>query len=241
MLYSSIDNNKIKDINKLKTKKYRDKKGLFLVEGRHLVLEAYKTGLLKELFLEENELLPLDVMTSYMTNNVKNYLSDLDNPSSIIGVCQKKEGTIKGNRIVYLDCIQDPGNLGTIIRSCVAFNVDTLILSKDCVDLYNPKVIRATQGLLFHLNIVVADIEKVIPQLKDDNYVIYGTRVTHGIDLKTIEKSEKFVIIMGNEGNGISELASELCDQFIWININAQCESLNVGVATSIILYELDK
>ena len=86
MLYSSIDNNKIKDINKLKTKKYRDKKGLFLVEGRHLVLEAYKTSLLKELFLEENELLPLDVMTSYMTNNVKNYLSDLDNPSSIIGV-----------------------------------------------------------------------------------------------------------------------------------------------------------
>ena len=114
-------------------------------------------------------------------------------------------------------------------------------MSTDCVDLYNPKVIRATQGLLFHLNIVVADIEKVIPQLKDDNYVIYGTKVTHGLDLKTLEISEKFVIIMGNEGNGISELASELCDQFIWININAQCESLNVGVATSIILYELDK
>ena len=95
MLYSSIDNNKIKDISKLKMKKYRDKKGLFLVEGRHLVLEAYKKGLLKELFLEENELLPLDVMTSYMTNNVKNYLSDLDNPSNIIGVCEKKEGTVR--------------------------------------------------------------------------------------------------------------------------------------------------
>lgn len=241
MLYSSIDNNKIKDIKKLHIKKYRDKKNLFLVEGSHLVLEAYKTGLLKELFLEENELLPLDVMTSYMTNNVKNYLSELDNPTNIIGVCEKKEGIIEGKRIVYLDCIQDPGNLGTIIRSCVAFNIDTLVLSKDCVDLYNSKVIRATQGLLFHLNIVIENIENFVPNLKQNGYKIYGTKVTHGKNLKDIEKNEKFVIIMGNEGNGIGEVASELCDEFIYIKMNEKCESLNVGVATSIILYELDK
>ena len=241
MLYSSIDNSKIKDLKKLHNKKYRDKKGLFLVEGRHLVLEAYKTGNLKELLLEENEILPLDVMTYYMTNNVKNYLSELETPTNIIGVCEKKEGIIKGNRIVYLDCIQDPGNLGTIIRSCVAFNVDTLILSRDCVDLYNSKVIRASQGLVFHLNIVIADINEFGPKLKDENYKIYGTKVTHGKSLKTIEKVSKFVIIMGNEGNGISELSSELCDEFIYIDMNDKCESLNVGVATSIILYELDK
>ena len=241
MLYSSIDNNKIKDLKKLHNKKYRDKKGLFLVEGRHLVLEAYKSGYLKELLLEENEILPLDVMTYYMTNNVKNYLSELETPTNIIGVCEKKEGIIKGNRIVYLDCIQDPGNLGTIIRSCVAFNIDTLVLSRDCVDLYNSKVIRASQGLIFHLNIVIADINEFVPKLKDENYKIYGTKVTHGKSLKTIEKVSKFVIIMGNEGNGISELSSELCDEFIYIDMNDRCESLNVGVATSIILYELDK
>ena len=241
MLYSSIDNNKIKDLKKLHNKKYRDKKGLFLVEGKHLVLEAYKTGYLKEMLLEENELLPLDVMTYYMTNNVKNYLSELETPTNIIGVCNKKEGIIKGNRIVYLDYIQDPGNLGTIIRSCVAFNVDTLILSRDCVDLYNSKVIRASQGLIFHLNIVIADINEFGPKLKDEGYKIYGTKVTHGKSLKTIEKKIKFVIIMGNEGNGISELSSELCDEFIYIDMNDKCESLNVGVATSIILYELDK
>ena len=241
MLYSSIDNNKIKDLKKLHNKKYRDKKGLFLVEGKHLVLEAYKTGYLKEMLLEENELLPLDVMTYYITNNVKNYLSELETPTNIIGVCNKKEGIIKGNRIVYLDCIQDPGNLGTIIRSCVAFNVDTLILSRDCVDLYNSKVIRASQGLIFHLNIVIADINEFGPKLKDEGYKIYGTKVTHGKSLKTIEKKIKFVIIMGNEGNGISELSSELCDEFIYIDMNDKCESLNVGVATSIILYELDK
>ena len=206
-----------------------------------MVLEAYKTNCLKELFLEENELLPLDVMTNYMTNNVKNYLSQLDTPTNIIGVCYKKEGTVRGNKIVFLDCIQDPGNLGTIIRSCVAFNVDTLILSKDCVDLYNLKVIRASQGLIFHLNIVVLDNYEIIPKLKDAGYKIYGTKVTYGKNLKTIEKNDKFVIIMGNEGNGISEISSELCDDFIYIDMNQNCESLNVGVATSIILYELDK
>ena len=241
MLYSSVENNKIKDLKKLQTKKYRDKKNMFLVEGRHLVLEAYKTGYLKEMLLDENELLPLDVMTYYMTNNVKNYLSELTTPTNVIGVCNKKEGTIKGNRIVYLDCIQDPGNLGTIIRSCVAFNIDTLILSRDTGDLYNSKVIRATQGLIFHLNIVISDINEFGPKLKDEGYKIYGTKVTHGKSLKTIEKVSKFVIIMGNEGNGISELSSELCDEFIYIDMNGLCESLNVGVATSIILYELDK
>ena len=209
MLYSSVDNSKIKDLKKLQTKKYRDKKNMFLIEGKHLVLEAYKTGYLKEMLLEENELLPLDVMTYYMTNNVKNYLSELTTPTNVIGVCNKKEGTIKGNRIVYLDCIQDPGNLGTIIRSCVAFNIDTLILSRDTVDLYNSKVIRATQGLIFHLNIVISDINEFGPKLKDEGYKIYGTKVTHGKSLKTIEKVSKFVIIMGNEGNGISELSYE--------------------------------
>ena len=241
MLYSSIDNSKIKDLKKLQTKKYRDKKNLFLVEGKHLVLEAYKTGYLKELLLEENELLPLDVLTYYMTNNVKNYLSELECPTNIIGICRKKEDKLIGNRIVYLDCVQDPGNLGTIIRSCVAFNIDTLVLSKDSVDLYNSKVIRASQGLIFHLNIVIADINEFGPSLKDEGYKIYGTKVTHGKSLKTIEKIEKFVIIMGNEGNGMSELSSELCDEFIYIDMNDKCESLNVGVATSIILYELDK
>lgn len=241
MLYSSVDNNKIKDLKKLQTKKYRDKKNLFLVEGRHLTIEAFKAGVLKEMFLEESELFPLDVMTNYMTNNVMNYLSELETPSSIIGLCEKKTGEIKGDRIVYLDFIQDPGNLGTIIRSCVAFNIDTLVISKDSVDLYNAKVIRATQGLLFHLNIVIEDNYNFIPKLKDEGYKIYGTKVTHGNSLKTIAKVSKFVIIMGNEGNGISEVSSELCDEFIYIDMNQKCESLNVGVATSIILYELDK
>lgn len=242
MLYSSIDNKKIKDTKKLNTKKYRDKTDLFLVEGEHLVLEAYKTGCLKELLLEKDKLFPLDVETNYLTNNVINYITELDTPQLVLGICKKKKSQeIKGDRILILDGIQDPGNLGTIIRSAVAFNIDTLILSNDTVDLYNSKVVRASQGLIFHLNIITMDLLEIIPKLKSEDYKIFGTKVTHGKSLKTIEKVKKFAIIMGNEGNGVKENILSLCDEYLYIDMNHRCESLNVGVATSIILYELDK
>lgn len=241
MLYTSIDNKKIKDIKKLNIKKYRDKINKFLVEGEHLVLEAYKNGCLEELILEENEIFPLDVETSYVTNNVLNYISELDTPQKIMGICIKKNTEKLGDRLLVLDDIQDPGNLGTIIRSAVAFNIDTILLSNNSVDLYNSKVIRASQGLIFHINIVRKDILLELPKLKDNGYYIYGTKVTHGKSLKSLEKKEKFVIIMGNEGNGMHDEVSELCDEFIYIEMNDMCESLNVGVATSIILYEFSK
>lgn len=241
MLYTSIDNNKIKNIKKLNSKKYRDKTNLFLVEGEHLVLEAYKKGYLKELFLESDTIFPLDVQTNYLTNNVINYISELETPQNIIGICNKLEKKEIGDRILILEDIQDPGNLGTIIRSSVAFNIDTIVLSKNCVDLYNSKVVRASQGMLFHINIITEDLFKFLPKLKDLNFKIYGTRVTHGKSIKSIEKNSKFAIIMGNEGNGMSDEISELCDEFVYIDMNSACESLNVGVAASIILYELDK
>lgn len=241
MLYTSIDNKKIKDIKKLNSKKYRDKVGLFLVEGEHLVLEAYKTGCLVELLLEEETIFPLDVETNYISNNVLNYLSELDTPQKVIGICKKKKIDELGNRILVLDDIQDPGNLGTIIRSCVAFDIDTIILSNNSVDLYNSKVIRASQGLIFHINIIRDDLLNLLPNLKKSNYYIYGTKVTHGNELKKLEKKDKFVIIMGNEGNGMHDEISELCDEYIYIKMNESCESLNVGVATSIILYEFSK
>lgn len=241
MIYSSIDNKKIKDIKKLNTRKYREKEGLFLVEGEHLVLEAYKKGYLKTLILEENEIFPLDVETIYVTNNVLNYITNLETPQPVMGVCYKKKENEIGNKILILDDIQDPGNLGTIIRSAVAFNIDTIILSDKTVDLYNPKVVRATQGLIFHINIIIKNLQEFVPILKNNEYKILGTRVTHGKSVKDIYKCEKFAIIVGNEGNGLSEEMINLSDEFIYIDMNDVCESLNVGVATSIILYELDK
>ena len=241
MLYTSTDNKKIKEIKKLNEKKYRDQNNLFIVEGEHLVLEAYKKGYLKELILETDTIFPLDVETNYVSNNVLKYISNLDTPQKIIGICEKKQPEIIGKKILVLEDIQDPGNLGTIIRSSVAFNIDTIILSNNSVDEYNSKVIRASQGLLFHINIVRSDILEEINNLKNKGYHIYGTKVTHGKDLKLLEKYQKFAIIMGNEGNGMSEEVSELCDEFIYIKMNESCESLNVGVATSIILYEFSE
>ncbi len=240
MLYSSVENKKIKQLKKLKTKKYRDLFNMFLIEGKHIVLEAYKKGCLKEVLINDTNL-DLDIETNYMNESVMKYLSDTESGSKIIGVANKMDGEVLGNKIVYLDNIQDPGNLGTIIRSCVAFNVDTLVLSKNTVDLYNPKVIRASEGMLFHLNIVIMDINDLVLNIKDKDFKIYGTKVDSGKSLKSIEKDSKFVIIMGNEGAGISAYASKFCTDYIYINMNKACESLNVGVATSIILYELDK
>lgn len=242
MIYESIDNTKIKEIKKLNQKKYRDKSNLFIVEGEHLVLEAYKRGILKQLILESGEVFNLDVETMYVSNNVLNYLSELDTPQKIMGVVEKQENKRKfGNKILLLDGIQDPGNLGTIIRSAVAFHIDTIILGNGTVDLYNSKVIRGSQGMIFHTNIIKLDLLDIIPSLKQNEYKIIGTKVTHGKSLKTIDKFEKFAIIMGNEGNGMSDTISELTDFNIYIDMNPDCESLNVGVATSIILYELDK
>ena len=136
--------------------------------------------------------------------------------------------------------MQDPGNLGTIIRSSVAFNISTVVLGNNCVDLYNSKVIRACQGMNFHINIIRRDLKDFITNIKKEDYYILGTNVNDGSDLKSISNLSKYAIIMGNEGNGVSKEIQDMCDRNIYIKMNDKCESLNVAVATSIILYELD-
>lgn len=241
MIYSSIDNIKIKDIQKLQSKKYRDLTNTFLIEGEHLVLEASKAGLLNLIIKLEDYDLENDYELEIIScsSKVMRFLSELDNPSKVIGVCNKKAGNIFGEKILMLDNIQDPGNLGTIIRSAVAFNVDTIVLSEDCVDLYNSKVIRGSQGMIFNTNIVIGNLKEIIASLK--GYTIYGTKVDGGTELKTISENDKKIIIMGNEGKGLKKDILDLCDKYLYINMNSNCESLNVAVATSIILYELDK
>lgn len=242
MLYTSIDNKKIKEYKKLQMKKYRDKTGLFIVEGSHLVLEAYKTGYLKVLLLDQDENFTLPVETHYMSKSVTSYLSTLETPSTVFGICQKKEQLKKKtNRMLLLDNIQDPGNLGTIIRSAVAFHFDTILLGTDCVDIYSSKVIRASQGMIFYTNIFIINLLESVPRLKEQGYQILVTNVVTGKSLKTLEKNDKFAIIMGNEGQGVKQELLDLSDSHLYIDMNPDCESLNVGVAASIIMYELDK
>lgn len=241
MLYTSKDNQKIKNLKKLQDKKYRKEMKLFIIETPHLIEEAYKNNLLEELILLEGTTSNIDVTTNYVDLKTMKYITNLTSPSNMLGICKFKEEKELGNKILVLDEIQDPGNLGTIIRSAVAFNVDTIILGNNTVDLYNPKVVRASEGMLFNINIINKDLNKFLPELKKQGYKIVGTKVVSGKNVKTLEKNNKICIIMGNEGSGIKENIFDLCDEYIYIDMNNKCESLNVSVATSIILYELDK
>lgn len=242
MLITSLENEKVKELVKLKERKYRRKTKMYLVEGEHLVLEAAKSGALVQLILEQDTLFPIDADTLYVTNEIINKISSLETPVNVLGLCKMKEEDDFGKRLLLLDAIQDPGNLGTIIRSAKAFNIDTVVLGNGCVDLYNPKTLRAAQGMNFHLNVVERDLLELIPVLKNKGIPVYATRVEYGMDVKTLKEKDKevFSLILGNEGNGIKEEIMDLSDKYIYINMNKDVESLNVAIAGSILLYELD-
>lgn len=240
MLITSLDNLKVKKYVKLKNKKYRDSEKMYLVETNHLVEEALNHQVLVDLLVLENEQVSYNFNYTYVTKEIMKKLSSLETIPKVIGVVKMLEPSNNlGNSILLLDDIQDPGNLGTIIRSSVAFNVSTIVLSLNCVDLYNEKVIRSTQGMLFKINIMRADLKEIIANLKKDNYLILGTNVKDGVDVKNI-KVNKYALIMGNEGKGVKEELLTLCDKNLYIKMNNNCESLNVSVATSILLYELN-
>ena len=241
MLITSTDNKKIKDLIKLKDKKYRDIENKFIIETENLVKEAYLEGRLIEVFLLEGEALSfnIDIPIFYVTEKVMKKIKGVKT-SKVIGVCEKKNSLeYTGKRYLMLDRVSDPGNLGTIIRSSVAFGIDTIILSLDCCDIYNDKVIRATEGAIFKINIVIEDLEEAINNLKKLNIPIYGTDVASGIDASSV-KEESICIVIGNEGNGIRENIKKLVKENIYIK-TVNVESLNVAVATSIILYEITK
>ena len=238
---TSLDNKRIKNYAKLLNKKYREQEGLFLVEGEHLVIEAKNAGCLVEVIKCEDYDMDFDVSTTLVTYDVIKKLSNTLNPQKVIGVCKMLDNKDIGNKVLILEDIQDPGNLGTIIRSSVAFNVDTIVLSNNTVDMYNDKVLRSSEGMIFHIDIVKMDVSECIDKLHEEGYEIYGTKVDGGTTLTEITVGEKYAVIMGNEGAGVSSSTLDKCDKYIYIPMNTECESLNVGVATSIILYEMNK
>lgn len=239
MHITSINNEYIKEISKLNEKKYRDKSNKYLIEGLHLVTEALKYDIIDTIIIREDFSYETDIKHIIVSNEVMKKLSDNPSIPKIMAIVYKKESTISGNKILLLDRLQDPGNLGTIIRSAVAFNFDTIILSNDTVDLYNSKVLRSTQGMLFNINILRQDLTNVINELKNNNYTIYGTKVDNGNDVKEINNTNKFALIIGNEGTGISDNILKQCDKYLYIKMNNNCESLNAGVAASILMYEM--
>ena len=239
MEITSINNDKVKYWSKLNDKKFRDLENKFLAEGDHLVNEALKNNQVVEIITTLDT--SYDVLTYHVNESIMRKITDQKSLPNVIAVCQKnKEKSIKG-RVLVLDNIQDPGNLGTIIRSAVAFNMNNIILTNNCVDLYNEKVIRSCEGMIYYLNIVKMSLEDTISFLTNNNYQIIGTDVSKGKLIKDIDYQDDMAIIIGSEGRGMSDELRNVCQSFINLPINLNCESLNAAVASSIIMYELDK
>jgi len=236
-IINSTNNFRVVQWNKLKNKATRDKASLFMAEGYHLVSEAFRSNCLKEVITTEKNK-PFDTDTYHVTFDVMEKLSSLATPTKIIGICQQQEKRNHMGNVLLVDQIHNPGNLGTIIRSAVAFNYDTIVLNNS-VDVYNHKVIQSTQGMIFHLNIIKSPIKDFILDLKEENYQIIGTDVREGINLHDVKPSKKHAVLVGNEGDGVSDDLLDICDIKVNIKMNEKCESLNVGVAASIVLFSL--
>ncbi len=241
MIITSTSNKTIKEMMKLKQKKYRDETGLFLIEGYHLVEEARKAGCLKTVITTLDE--SFEEETIYVNDSVMEKLAFTKSPQPIMGVCEKSVHTndiIDGHRYILLDTLQDPGNIGTIMRTSLALGIDQVIMSKECVDLYNDKVIRATQGALFKLPVCIMDLSDAIYALKDKGVLTYGTCLQNAASIDTYETKEKMAFVMGNEGNGVSQDILDICDHRVYIPIS-DVESLNVGIAMAITAYHFRK
>lgn len=234
MIIESLNNEKIKYYTKLQNKKYREETGLYIAPGEHLVREALALDLVKDVFLLEGEDNTYGNVT-YLKEAVMKKLSGLENAPKVLAIVKKNvTNNIKGN-VIILDNLKDPGNIGTIIRSAVAFNYETIIISPNSADIYNIKTIRATEGMLYKINIIIKDLNEIIPDLKNKGYKIVGTDVQKGSHPYKI--SGAHALIIGSEAKGMSDDVKKLCDEFFYIPMSEKCESLNAGVSASILMY----
>ena len=242
----SLQNEQIKTFARLKEKKYRDETGLFIVEGDHLVRMALEANCLTALLVAEEELENyLDIIdedkTIIVTESIINKLSFTKSPQNIIGIAKQNTTDKKDvSRVLVLDTLQDPGNVGTLIRSALAFNYEKIYVSESTVDIYNEKVIRASQGAIFKINIVKKELNEIYRILKNNNFEILVTSLTNNsIYLDEVKVNENFAIVLGNEGNGVSEVSLKNATSIVKIKMSDQIDSLNVGVAGSIVMYTL--
>ena len=251
---TSKDNEIIKNIKKLKEKKYRDQTGEYIIEGIKLVEEAIieNVKISKIVVCEDCETdgsIPKDLMYEiakynciYVSKKIFESISDVNTPQGILAVIEKYqlEEKISYNEdiLVVLDGVQDPGNLGTILRTVDSVNLKQIILSPKCADPYNPKVVRSSMGAIFRLNIIeTKNIIETLKEIKKNKYKIMATSLETNESIYTVDYNKKAIII-GNEANGVSKEVLETANEKIKIPMLGKTESLNAAVATGIILYE---
>ena len=249
---TSLDNELIKKFLKLKFKKYRRKFNLFFVENSKIIIDAYNYGVFPKylLFTEEfynKNKKQIDLLLNedksvnvYIINKkINNTISDLDTPSEIIAVYEIQDKKISfSSNILYLNAISDPGNLGTILRSALAFGFKDIVLDEYCTDLYNYKVINAAKETIFKLNIQYDKDLRLLDKIKND-YQLVITIKKDGVDINNISRKELICLVFGNESHGVSDEIKNKADVFLSISTSEEIESLNVASAASIILYSL--
>ena len=251
-IISSKDNEIIKNIRKLKEKKYRDLENSYIIEGIKLIKEAIEeNAVIKQIVMCEefsDEEIDKDTMFEiarhnliYVTKSVFNIITDVKTPQGIIAVVEKKkneDANYKEDIIIALDDIQDPGNLGTILRTADSANLKQIIVSKNTVDVYNPKVVRSTMGAIFRINIVEAEsLKDELEKAKTHGYKIMVTALDAKKNIYNADYS-KTVIVIGNEANGVSKEIKDIADEKVIIPMLGKTESLNASVAGSIMIYE---
>ena len=247
---TSTSNETIKYFISLNDKKTRMNAKRFIVEGYHLVNEASKTNLLEAIIsTDEKELKKINNVKRYLVNDaIINKIATTKNPQNILGIVKMLDHNItnllpiiKGNKtkLIMLDDVNDPGNLGTIIRTAAGLGYDGIIMSPNTVDLYSEKVIRSTQGVMFKIPIIKANLQEVIKLLKKEKVFCIGTALTNAKDVKHITKKDKFAICLGNEAKGISKEVLDNMDENVRIAMKNDVESLNVSIAAGIIMYEM--
>ncbi len=251
---TSKDNEFIKHIKKLKDKKYRDMANEYLIEGIKLVEEAIQEKApIKQIILcddcEKNAAISKDLMYAiakhecvYVTENILKYLSEVQSPQGILAVIEKNNNDMQidytQDVIVALDDVQDPGNLGTILRTVDSVGLTQILLSKGTADAFNPKVVRSTMGAIFRVKIIECeDLKQTLKEIKKHKFKIVVSSLQTENTIYDI-KYQKKVIVIGNEANGVEPTIMQMSDEAIKIPMLGKTESLNASVATGIILYE---
>lgn len=231
----------LKLIKSLQQKKYRNEHGLFVVEGKKTLEELLGASIVpyKLYATEPTELSLANTKAARISDRELRQISSLKNPNGFLGVFQipKVRTTFDSDWILMLDGVQDPGNLGTIIRLCDWFGIATLICSLETVDCYNPKVLQATMGSIARVHVQYESLESFLERTK---LPVYGTFMD-GVSVQAQRLPKKGIMVMGNEGKGISEAIAKHCTYRLAIPQfrKATTESLNVATATAILLHEI--
>ena len=251
-MITSTSNQKVKELVQLQKKaKHRNQAGVFIAEGSRMVLET-PVDRIKQLYVSESyfekggqKLDEEGYDFEILSDSVFSYVSDTKTPQGILAIVKRKEYSLKdiinveNPNLMVLDNLQDPGNLGTIFRTAEAAGVTGIVLSRDCVDIYNPKVIRSTMGAIYRMPFVyVEDLLDALGIMHEKGIKTYAAHLKGKNSYDKEDYKTACAFLIGNEGNGLREEVSNMADTWIRIPMEGQAESLNAAIAAAVLMFE---